>query len=83
MFVSCLCHSGPGLIGNTNPTRQYGCPDGATTAIAGGHFVCFDASLGRLCRRQAYRYLLQAQSHLELRVVPEPKAVFTVSLPKR
>jgi hypothetical protein len=34
-----------------------------------------------LSRRQAYRYLLQAQSHLELRPVPEPKAVFTVNLP--
>jgi hypothetical protein len=34
-----------------------------------------------LSRRQAYRYLLQAQSRLELRPVPEPKAVFTVNLP--
>ena len=32
-------------------------------------------------RRQAYRYLLQAQSRLELQPVPEPKAVFTVNLP--
>lgn len=36
-----------------------------------------------LSRRQAYRYLLQAQNHLELRPVPEPKAVFTVNLPRR
>lgn len=36
---------------------------------------------GRLSRRQAYRYLLQAQSRLELRPVPPPKAVFTVNLP--
>jgi hypothetical protein len=34
-----------------------------------------------LSRRQAYRYLLQAQSRLELRPVPEPRAVFTVNLP--
>ena len=33
-------------------------------------------------RRQAYRYLLQAQSRLELRPVPDPKSVFTVSLPQ-
>ena len=33
-------------------------------------------------RRQAYRYLLQARSHAELRPVPEPKAVFTVNLPQ-
>ncbi len=36
-----------------------------------------------LSRRQAYRYLLQAQSRLELQPVPEPKAVFTVNLPRR
>lgn len=36
-----------------------------------------------LSRRQAYRYLLHAQNHLELRPVPEPKAVFTVNLPRR
>ena len=36
---------------------------------------------GGLSRRQAYRYLLQAQSRLELRPLPEPKAVFTVNLP--
>ena len=36
-----------------------------------------------LSRRQAYRYLLQAQNHLELRPVPESKAVFTVNLPRR
>ena len=35
-----------------------------------------------LSRRQAYRYLLQAQNHRELRPVPEPKAVFTVLLPR-
>jgi len=34
-------------------------------------------------RRQAYRYLLQAQSNLELRPVPEAKVVFTVKLPRR
>ena len=33
-------------------------------------------------RRQAYRYLLQAQRHSELRPVPQPKAVFTVNLPQ-
>lgn len=38
---------------------------------------------GGLSRRQAYRYLLEAQNHLELRPVPEPKAVFTVNLPRR
>jgi hypothetical protein len=37
---------------------------------------------GRLSRRQAYRYLQQAQDHLQLRPVPEPKAVFTVNLPQ-
>jgi hypothetical protein len=36
-----------------------------------------------LSRRQAYRYLAQAQSCLELRPVPEPKTVFTVNLPRR
>ena len=35
-----------------------------------------------LSRRQAYRYLLQAQSRLELRPVPAPKAIFTVNLPR-
>ncbi len=34
-------------------------------------------------RRQAYRYLLQAQNHQEFRPVPESKAVFTVNLPCR
>ena len=34
-----------------------------------------------LSRRQAYRYLLQAQRRRQLRAVPEPKAVFTVNLP--
>jgi hypothetical protein len=34
-----------------------------------------------LSRRQAYRYLLQAQQHLEVRAIPEAKAVFTVNLP--
>ena len=34
-------------------------------------------------RRQAYRYLLQAQSNLQLRPVPDVKAVFTVNLPRR
>jgi len=38
---------------------------------------------GGISRRQAYRYLLQGQSSLQPRVVPEPKAVFTVSLPRR
>jgi hypothetical protein len=33
-------------------------------------------------RRQAYRYLLRAQSNLQVRPVPEPKAVFTVNLPR-
>lgn len=35
-----------------------------------------------LSRRQAYRYLLEAQNHREWRPVPEPKAVFTVNLPQ-
>ncbi len=35
-----------------------------------------------ISRRQAYRYLLEAQSRLELRPVPAPKAVFTVNLPR-
>jgi hypothetical protein len=35
----------------------------------------------RVSRRQAYRYLVQAQNNLELRPVPESKAVFTVNLP--
>jgi len=35
-----------------------------------------------LSRRQAYRYLLEAQNHLEWRPVPEPKIVFTVNLPR-
>ena len=33
-------------------------------------------------RRQAYRYLLQAQSNLQLRPIPEPRTVFTVNLPR-
>jgi hypothetical protein len=33
-----------------------------------------------LSGRQAYRYLLQAQSNMQLRPVPEPKTVFTVNL---
>jgi hypothetical protein len=37
---------------------------------------------GGVSRRQAYRYLLQAQSS-ELLPVPGPKAVFTVNLPRR
>jgi len=40
-------------------------------------------SRGGLSRRQAYRYLLQAQSNLQLRPVPQTKAVFTVNLPRR
>jgi hypothetical protein len=36
-----------------------------------------------VARRQAYRYLLQAQSNLQLRPVPDAKAVFTVNLPRR
>lgn len=35
-----------------------------------------------LSRRQAYRYLLQAQSGLELRPVPASKSIFTVNLPR-
>lgn len=35
-----------------------------------------------ISRRQAYRYLLQAQSRLELRPVPAPKTLFTVNLPR-
>lgn len=37
----------------------------------------------RVSRRQAYRYLWQAQERLEVRPVPEPKTVFTVNLPRR
>ena len=33
-------------------------------------------------RRQAYRYLIQAQSRRELRPVPQPRSVFTVQLPR-
>ena len=36
-----------------------------------------------LSRRQAYRYLVRAQKQRELRPLPEPKAVFTVNLPRR
>jgi hypothetical protein len=36
-----------------------------------------------ISRRQAYRYLLQAQSRLELRPVPDRKTIFTVNLPHR
>ena len=36
-----------------------------------------------LSRRQAYRYLCQAQRDGQLRPVPEDKAVFTVNLPRR
>ena len=35
-----------------------------------------------ISRRQAYRYLLEAQSNLQPRPVPAPKAVFTVNLPR-
>ena len=44
------------------------------------------SALSRHCglsRRQAYRYLLQAQNHPELRPVPESKAVITVNLSRR
>jgi len=34
-------------------------------------------------RRQAYRYLLQAQSDFQPRPVPDVKAVFTVNLPRQ
>jgi hypothetical protein len=37
---------------------------------------------GGLSRRQAYRYLRQAHSQLQVRPVPKPKAVFTVNLPQ-
>jgi hypothetical protein len=36
-----------------------------------------------LSGRQAYRYLLQAQSNMQLRPVPEPKTVFTVNLSRQ
>lgn len=36
-----------------------------------------------LSGRQAYRYLLLAQSNRQPRPVPPPKAVFTVSLPRQ
>jgi hypothetical protein len=35
-----------------------------------------------ISRRQAYRYVLQAQSRLELRPLPAPKTIFTVNLPR-
>jgi hypothetical protein len=35
-----------------------------------------------ISRRQAYRYVLQAQSRLEVRPVPAPKTIFTVNLPR-
>ena len=35
-----------------------------------------------LSRRQAYRYVLNAQTRLELRPIPAPKAIFTVNLPR-
>jgi hypothetical protein len=35
-----------------------------------------------LSRRQAYRYLLQAQNNLQLRPIPAPRTVFTVNLPR-
>jgi len=38
---------------------------------------------GGLSRRQAYRYVLQAQKQPELHPVPPAKAVFTVNLPVR
>ena len=38
---------------------------------------------GGVSRRQAYRYLLQAQSQPAPRPVPEVKGVFTVKLPRR
>lgn len=37
---------------------------------------------GGISRRQAYRYLIRAQSQLELRPVPAPKSIFTVNLPR-
>ncbi len=36
-----------------------------------------------ISRRQAYRYLLQGRSDLQLRALPAAKAVFTVNLPRR
>lgn len=38
---------------------------------------------GGLSHRQAYRYLRQAQSNLQLRPFPAAKSVFTVNLPRR
>ena len=35
-----------------------------------------------LSRRQAYRYLAQAQSRVEPLPVPPPRAIFTVNLPR-
>jgi hypothetical protein len=52
--------------------QQQRTPEAVLSALVQHHGVS---------RRQAYRYLLQAQSHLELRPVPEPKTVFTVNLP--
>jgi len=37
---------------------------------------------GGVSRRQAYRYLLQAQSERKPRPVPHAKAIFTVNLPR-
>jgi transposase-like protein len=38
---------------------------------------------GGISRRQAYRYLRQAQQQPQLQPAPPPKAVFTVNLPQR
>jgi hypothetical protein len=36
-----------------------------------------------ISRRQAYRYLRQGRANRQYQKVPEPKAVFTISLPRR
>jgi hypothetical protein len=38
---------------------------------------------GGISRRQAYRYLRQVRTNLQPRVLPQSKAVFSVSLPRR
>ncbi len=44
--------------------------------------LCDLVARAGVSRRQAYRYLLQAQNRLELRPVPAPKSTFTVNLPR-
>lgn len=54
--------------------QQQRSPEAVLSALVGQYGIS---------RRQAYRYLLQAQGSPQVRPVPEPKAVFTVNLPRR